>query len=102
MNLQEPAFEAELAYRRERAARSSGAPSFWVRWRAHRAPEVQSRRQRRLARARDVVERFTDTIDTVSDRTDAAAWEARVTRRATEIEAGLAALRPPDSTRRLA
>jgi hypothetical protein len=103
MNLQGPAFEAELAYRRERAAQAYGAPSFWTRWRAHRAARRQGRQRDLAARTRDAVERFADTIDTVSDRVDAAAWEARVTRRASEIEAGLVALRSArDQARRVA
>ncbi|MCK0117531.1 hypothetical protein MWU57_10860 [Isoptericola sp. S6320L] len=103
MNLQGPAFEAELAYRRERAAQSFGAPSFWARWRAYRATRAQARRPELAARAREAVDRLADTIDTVADRTDRAAWDARMARRVAEIEAGLAALRPTtDRTHRAA
>ncbi|WP_407320144.1 hypothetical protein UQW22_06745 [Isoptericola halotolerans] len=103
MHLQGPAWEAELAYRRERAALAYGAPTAWTRFREWRAARRSLRAGELAARTRDAVERFADTIDTVSDRTDARAWEARVTRRAGEIEAGLAALRSAqDHARRAA
>lgn len=94
MNLHGPAFEAELAYRRERAALAYGAPTLWTRWRARLAARREARERDLAARARDAVERLADTIDTVADRTDPAAWDTRMTRRAAEIDAGLAAMRP--------
>ncbi|MFV2144112.1 hypothetical protein [Isoptericola sp. G70] len=103
MSMQGPAFEAELAYRRERAARSYGAPSFWSRWRARRAARRQARERGLAVRARDAVDRLADTIDTVADRTDPVAWDARMARRSAEIESGLAALHPAaDHARRAA
>ncbi|GAA1982372.1 hypothetical protein GCM10009718_19460 [Isoptericola halotolerans] len=103
MNLQGPALEAELAYRRERAALAYGTPTTWARWRAWREARRQGRERRLSARARDAVERLADTIDTVADRTDARAWEIRMARRTTEIEAGLATLRAAhDQARRVA
>ncbi|WP_277211964.1 hypothetical protein [Isoptericola croceus] len=98
MQLHGPAFEAELAYRRERAALAYGAPTLWTRWRARRAARRTQRSQALAARARDSAER----LDTVGGRTDATTWEARMLRRAAEIEAGIAALRPQDHARRAA
>ncbi len=96
-----PALDAELEYRRERAARAYGTPTAWARLRAWGAARRATRSQALATRARDAVERFADTIDTIAARTDAE-WEARVARRAAEIEEGLEGLRPQALGRRAA
>jgi hypothetical protein len=94
-----PALDAELEYRRERAARAYGTPSAWARLRAWVAARRAARSQALATRAHDAVERFADTFDTVASPTG---WETRVARRTAEIEEGLEGLRPQALGRRAA
>ncbi len=109
-----PALEAEVAYRREMAAKSyqagTPAPLRWVArvavqgWRKGRTA-LKGRRGRWAAvgsRAREGAARFGDTLDTISARTDREAWEQRVAGRSAQIEHALEALRPQDGLGRRA
>lgn len=91
-----PALDAELEYRRERAAQTYGTPTALTRLRAWGAARRATRSRSLAARARDAVERFAGTIEEVASRTDVER-ETTVVRRAAEIEAGLEGVRPHEA-----
>jgi hypothetical protein len=72
-----PALDAELEYRRERAAQAYGSPWWWARLR------------RRAVRR--------DATPAESARAATAEWDERVARRAAQIREALEGLRPQES-----
>jgi hypothetical protein len=79
-----PALEAELEYRRERAAQAYGTPPWWTWLRTRSASRTTSRTMDRSGGRRP---------ERARPAPPAARWEARVARRAAEIGEGLEALR---------
>ena len=103
-----PALDAEVAYRREMAAKAyrkgTGGTPWAVRaWRRARTSASRRREARsRLvtARARDAAARLGDTLDTVGAPTDATAWQQRVSDRGVRFQDALEALRPHEGVGR--
>jgi hypothetical protein len=80
-----PALDAELEYRRERAAQAYGSPSWWAR--------LRDRAARRHATATPTA----GATPAATARVAAIEWDERVARRAAQIREALEGLRPQES-----
>jgi hypothetical protein len=88
-----PALDAELEYRRERAAQAYGSPSWWAR--------LRDRAARRHATATAMptggATPTAGATPVATARAAASEWDERVARRASQIREALEGLRPQES-----
>ncbi len=98
-----PAMEAELEYRRERAAQAYGTPPWWTRVRTRSTARSTARSGARST-APSAARSAARSADSSADRAPAGAgrWEESIARRAAQIGEGLEALRLHHGTGRRA
>lgn len=102
-----PALEAEVAYRREVAAkayrRRTATPVVVRAWRRSRAWVAARHAEHSevvAARSRETIARLGDTLDTIAARTDRTGWDTQVSGRGVRFQNPMDAMRPHEGAGR--